>query len=164
MFENKWMDNQKIAVVDLFCGVGGLTYGLRKEGLEVIAGVDLDSSCKFAYERNNQAKFINKSIEKITSKQIRELYPKDSIKVLVGCAPCQPFSTYNRKKKGNKDKKWGLLYEFLRIIKKVKPEIISMENVPQIRKQKVFKDFVKGLESKGYSVNFKVVNAARYGV
>ena len=47
-----------IKVVDLFCGVGGLTHGLVLEGLEVVAGVDNDESCQFAFERNNSSRFI----------------------------------------------------------------------------------------------------------
>ena len=43
----------KIKVIDLFCGIGGLTHGLVKEGLDVVAGIDNDNSCKFGYEYNN---------------------------------------------------------------------------------------------------------------
>ena len=46
------------AVVDLFCGVGGLTCGLKKSGLNVVAGLDNDSTCEFAYTENNNTKFI----------------------------------------------------------------------------------------------------------
>ena len=48
-----------IAAVDLFCGIGGLTYGLQKAGIIVKAGIDLDDSCKFTYEINNKNIFIN---------------------------------------------------------------------------------------------------------
>mgnify|MGYP001617512761 CR=1 FL=1 len=94
---HKGMRKQNIVAVDLFCGIGGLTHGLMKEGLDVVAGIDFDPTCKFAYEKNNKAKFINKSITEVSSNSIRKLYPKGAIKVLVGCAPCQPFSSYNRK-------------------------------------------------------------------
>ena len=57
-----------IVAADLFCGIGGLTYGLNKSGIKVIAGVDVDEECKFAFEKNNDALFIHKSIKKITSK------------------------------------------------------------------------------------------------
>lgn len=45
-------------MVDLFCGVGGLTCGLKKSGLNVVAGLDNDSTCEFAYTENNNTKFI----------------------------------------------------------------------------------------------------------
>ena len=52
-------------VVDLFCGVGGLTCGLKKAGLDVVAGYDLDAKCEYPYTHNNHSVFINKNIEKI---------------------------------------------------------------------------------------------------
>ena len=46
--------SSNIAVVDLFCGVGGLTCGLKKAGLNVVAGIDNDITCQYAYETNNK--------------------------------------------------------------------------------------------------------------
>ena len=74
----------KIVAIDLFCGVGGLTHGFIKAGINVSAGIDMDQSCKYAYEKNNPSKFIEKDINKITSPELKLLYPKDSIKVLSG--------------------------------------------------------------------------------
>jgi DNA (cytosine-5)-methyltransferase 1 len=154
-----------IVAVDLFCGVGGLTYGLNKSGIKVVAGVDVDDKCKFAFEENNGALFINKSIKEITSKEISELYPPESLKILVGCAPCQPFSNHTQKNKDRESKEdWGLLYHFNRLIKKVKPVVVSMENVPQIVKHKVFSDFVKGLKTKKYHVKWQNVFCPDYGI
>ena len=52
----------KIKAVDLFCGVGGLTCGLRKAGIPVVAGIDIDASCEYAYTHNNDGcKFIKNS-------------------------------------------------------------------------------------------------------
>jgi DNA (cytosine-5)-methyltransferase 1 len=159
--------NNKLSVVavDLFCGVGGLTYGLNKSGIKVVAGVDVDEKCKFAYEENNGAMFICKSIKEITSKEILKLYPAQSLKVLVGCAPCQPFSKHTHKKKDREtDEDWGLLYYFLKLIKEVEPLVVSMENVPQITKHKVFPDFVEGLESMKYNVNWQNAYCQNYGI
>ena len=55
-------------VVDLFCGVGGLTCGLETAGLDVVAGYDLDSSCEYTYTHNNNAIFINRNVEEVTGK------------------------------------------------------------------------------------------------
>ncbi len=155
----------RIVAVDLFCGVGGLTCGLIKSGINVVAGVDVDDRCKFAFEENNDALFIHKSIQEITSKEILRLYPPESFKVLVGCAPCQPFSKHTQKEKDRDTKEdWGLLYRFLRLIKEVQPIVVSMENVPQITKHKVFSDFVEGLKSMEYSVNWRNVYCQDYGI
>src|SRR3990172_11595589 len=118
------------AVVDLFCGVGGLTHGFVKEKFNVIAGIDFDESCKYAYEKNNNATFIQGDLTKYSSKEIKKLYPKKSIKILIGCAPCQAFSTYTQGKK--KNDKWKLLYSFGNIIWDIKPDIVSMENVSNL--------------------------------
>ncbi len=155
-----------VTVVDLFCGVGGLTHGLVKEKFNVAAGIDFDETCKYAFEKNNKAKFIHADITKVTSKEIMSLYPKGHIKVLVGCAPCQPFSLYAHSKNAD-ESKWKLLYSFARIIKEVKPDIISMENVPQLAKfndGKVLKDFIATLKKEDYYVTHYIVNAQNYGV
>lgn len=154
-----------VQVIDLFCGIGGMTHGLIKSGLNVIAGYDIDESCRYAYEVNNDSKFINSDISNLTGNSLAKLYSDKTIKVLVGCAPCQPFSKHTHKVKNrNEDKKWGLLYEFGRLIKELEPEIVSMENVPQIEKQNVFIHFVEILEKLGYHVFTKTVLTANYGV
>jgi DNA (cytosine-5)-methyltransferase 1 len=154
-----------IVAVDIFCGVGGMTYGLNKSGINVVAGLDVDEKCKFAFEENNDALFIHKSVKEITAKEIIRLYPAKSLKVLVGCAPCQPFSKHTQKEKDRETKEdWGLLYDFLKLIEKVEPLVISVENVPQITKHKVFSDFVEGLKSKKYSVNWQNVDCPDYGI
>ena len=61
-------------VVDLYCGVGGLTHGFVKEGFNVVAGIDFDDSCRYAYEINNNAKFIHKDITQITSDEFVCVY------------------------------------------------------------------------------------------
>lgn len=107
----------KVGVVDLFCGVGGLSYGLKMAHLNILAGYDIDFTCKYAYETNIKANFVNKNIKETTANEIKEYFnkSKSSIKMLVGCAPCQTFSQYTRKLNNKDDEKWTLLNEFLRI-------------------------------------------------
>lgn len=104
------MYHMKIEAVDLFCGIGGLTYGIKRSGIEVLAGIDIDATCEYAYIENNSVPFIHKPIEEVTAAELMTLYNEDSIKVLMGCAPCQPFSryTYRYKKTGYKDSRWKL--------------------------------------------------------
>ena len=119
----------KINAVDLFCGVGGLTYGIQQAGINVVAGYDIDEKSKFAYEYNNDARFILKDIKEIEDDEILGLYPSDTdIKVLIGCAPCQPYSTYSHKYQNNENtiKKIDLLDCFGRQDELVKPYILSI--------------------------------------
>lgn len=149
-------------VVDLFCGIGGLTHGFVQEGFNVVAGIDADSSSQYAYEKNNHAKFILKDIQSIESREIENLYPKGSIKILVGCAPCQPFSRYTNRK--SEDSNWKLVQSFAKLIKGVKPHIVSMENVPELANHQVFHNFIKTLEDEKFKFSWSLIQCADYGV
>ena len=160
------MKRKEIKVIDLFCGIGGLSNGFFQEGFNVVAGYDTDASCKYAYETNNNAQFHTEDLTNVKGKELKRLYG-DSLKILVGCAPCQPFSSYSFKVKRKDEKKVNLLYTFSRLIKEVRPTIVSMENVPQLmdfNKSSIFQDFCKDLEAMGYSVSFSVVFCPDYGI
>lgn len=152
--------------VDLFCGIGGLTHGLVLEGLKVVAGYDIDKSCRYAYEKNNNATFICKDANDIQADEILALYKDRSRKILVGCAPCQPFSPLTNKQK-IENKKWNLLYSFSELIEKIKPEIVSMENVPRLKRfhdGRIFQDFLSKLKQNEYHVYHSIVYCPNYGL
>jgi DNA (cytosine-5)-methyltransferase 1 len=158
-----------IRVVDAYCGIGGLSHGLILEGFNVVAGIDSDGSCKTAFETNNNASFISKDIARFTVRELEDLFGDATIRVLVGCAPCQPYSTLARRKLSAKEKRkrWYPLYRFMRLVKAAEPEVVSMENVPELsntEKYPVFADFVKALRKAGYHVWYETVDASRYGV
>lgn len=152
--------------IDLFCGIGGLTKGLSLAGIDVLAGFDIDGSCQFAYEANNTAEFICKDVTNIRGAELNQIYPENVVRALVGCAPCQPFSRYSSRyrKEGHTDNKWRLLYSFERLVRETLPDIVSMENVPNLIHENVFKDFVKTLSELEYAVEYQVVNCPDYGV
>jgi len=157
----------KIKVIDLFCGIGGLTHGLIKEGLDVVAGIDNDSSCKFGYEYNNKAKFISKDILQVSAEEIDQLFGKRerTIRVLAGCAPCQPFSRLNLKQITREQLE--PLEKFARLIKETLPDIVSMENVSGLantEKYPIFKTFINTLEENGYNYKYEIVNVSEYGI
>lgn len=152
-------------VVDLFCGVGGLTCGLQKAGLKVVAGLDNDQTCEFAYTHNNKTKFICADISEYSSEKIDNLFGKENIKILVGCAPCQTFSKQTNKYKNRiYDKKWTLLKSFAKHIQKIKPDIVSMENVPELVKFDIFQEFYNCLSNMGYNVEYNIVDCSKYGL
>ena len=157
----------KTSAIDLFCGIGGLSYGLKKAGISVVAGVDLDASCQYAYEENVGAVFLPKDITKISGSDINKEYwsDKNETKILVGCAPCQPFSTHaNKIKNKEAGSKWHLIDEFKRLISETLPDIVSMENVPNLANQKIFQDFVSFLKEKKYFVSYSNVFCPDYGI
>ncbi|CAH0343562.1 DNA cytosine methyltransferase [Rhizobium sp. CECT 9324] len=152
------------SVVDLFCGAGGLTHGFHLEGFNVAAGIDVDASCRFAYEHNNSAPFFEKDVASLTASELAGMFSPSGPKILVGCAPCQPFSSYNQK---NEDPKYKLVEKFAELICDIEPDIVSMENVPRLlafQGGKVFDRFLKMLEKHNYSVDKRVIYAPDYGV
>jgi DNA (cytosine-5)-methyltransferase 1 len=154
---------QPTQVVDLFCGVGGLSHGFFLEGIDVTAGIDLDPSCKFSYEANNDAAFLCKDVSQLKASDLAPYFGKGP-RVLVGCAPCQPFSSYAQRYQ-NPD--WKLLRDFARLIVDVKPDVLSMENVPRLldfNDGALMDEFVDTLESAGYHVSTTVAYAPDYGV
>ena len=154
----------RVSCVDLFCGAGGLTHGFVLEGLDVRAGLDVDPACRFPYEANNNARFIKRDVSEVSVQELKELFGHAEIKVLAGCAPCQPFSTYAQRYSMEGDHKWGLLYEFARLAQGVQPDVVTMENVPTVEKHGVFQDFVDALEKLNYKVWYGVVDSSLYGV
>ena len=158
---------ENYSVIDLFCGAGALTHGFVLEGFNVVAGLDADKSCKYAYETNNPgALFIEKRIEDVTGVELAQRYPKGHVKILVGCAPCQPYSPYNQGRK-DKDEKWKLLSDFADLISEIEPDIVSMENVPDLvtfQKGKVYQDFVECLEEDYTVTEYPKVFCPDYGI
>lgn len=163
-----------IKVIDLFCWIGGITRWFIDENLNVVAGIDFEWSCKFGYEKNNKgAEFIHKDIREVTSDEIDWIYGDDcDLKILVGCAPCQPFSWMNTNK-------WDYFYDqdkansrspldkFAHIIENTLPTIVSMENVANLANEKkypAFVHFLNVLRDNKYHVKFEVVNTSEYGI
>ena len=154
---------QKFTCIDLFCGVGGLSFGLRRAGFEIAAGVDFDGRCEYPFQENIGAKFLHKDISQVEASDLRKHFRGAEIKVLVGCAPCQPFSSYSNGGKSSQD--WRLLLEFGRLCVELKPDYVSMENVPGLAKHSIFEEFVSILEEAGYSCWYDPnVKCADYGV
>ena len=152
------------SVIDLFCGAGGLSYGLSKERLALVCGIDVDEACRYPFEANTKAKFILRDVTKITGSELADAFLPELPRVLVGCAPCQPFSLYNQ---GRDDPKWALLAQFSRLIRASRPDVVSMENVQRLRRfkdGKVLLNFIQELEEDGFYVTFEDVYCPDYGV
>ena len=155
----------KCAVVDLFCGAGGLSHGLLLEGFEIAAGIDVDASCKHAFEHNNNSKFVCEDVTRFDRTRLDVLFGATETRILAGCAPCQPFSKYAQGLP--ESKKWFLLKEFGRLIAETEPEVVSMENVPGLmtfKRSAVFGDFIAMLNKHGYKTATEVVYGPDYGI
>lgn len=153
-------------IIDLFCGIGGLTRGLIDSGLNVIAGFDIDPTCQYTYEHNNNVPYHTQNVREVHAADLDELYAEDATRILVGCAPCQPFSQMRFKlgEANEHDEKYNLLLEYGRLIEELHPAIISMENVPQIKKTEIYMQFIQILQDNGYYFSEKVVYCPDYGI
>lgn len=156
--------NKRVNAIDCFCGAGGLTYGLSKGGINVLAGIDIDPACEYPYTANNEANFILGSITDITGEQIKRNFYEDGYRMLAGCAPCQPFSTYTQNKKIPTKEKWLLLNHFVRLVNDIKPDFITMENVANITREDIFQGFINSLEKLNYYVWYKIIDCSKYAV
>lgn len=163
--------NIKIAAtaVDLFCGAGGLTRGLLDAGVAVAAGYDVDNACRYPYEHNNPgAIFHDVSVSDLTGDLLAAHYPEGHTRILVGCAPCQTFSKYTQGLENGDDPKWTLLDDFARLVCEVKPEIVSMENVPELQRHPIFDRFLDTLRGEGFyftqQKEKQIVYCPRYGI
>jgi len=152
------------SVIDLFCGAGGLSHGFKLEGFDIVAGVDIDDKCRFPFERNNDAPFVLEDVATIDANELNDRFTPGLPRILVGCAPCQPFSKYSQ---GRDDGRWQLLEHFSRLICDIRPDIVSMENVPRLQKFKnsvVFDAFVRALRNNDYFVDWKIAYCPEYGI
>ncbi len=163
--QGKATSSATIACVDLFCGAGGLTHGLIDAGVRVVAGVDIDETCEHPYTSNHEGiAFHRRDIAKLTASEIIEWFGDAAVRVLAGCAPCQPFSSYSQRYDTVGTERWALLEHFARLVDEIKPDIVTMENVPAVRRHGVFDSFLASLNRHGYKVWYEVVDCAAYGL
>jgi DNA (cytosine-5)-methyltransferase 1 len=155
---------RSIEAVDLFCGAGGLSSGLIEAGVRVVAGVDIDPACAYPFETNHPgAEFHSCDVAKLDGDTLKKFWSPDAVRLLAGCAPCQPFSSYARGKAAD-HQKWGMLFEFARLVRETSPELVTMENVPGLANEEPFEEFLSALDECGYQTVYGVLNAADFGV
>ncbi len=163
------MKERQLKAVDFFCGGGGMSYGMKKAGIDVLAGIDFEPSCKETYEANIGGKFIQADVFDLKPKDLVDelnLQKNDDDLILIGCSPCQFWSIINTDRSKSKRSK-NLLAEFNRFVEYFKPGYVVVENVPGVLRKKEesgLEAFINGLEKKKYKVHFQVHNVSEYGV
>lgn len=161
---SEFLSTVDASVVDIFCGVGGLSHGMKLEDFSIACGIDLDEECRYAYEKNNDAPFLRRDVSDLSGRFLNEHFHSETYRILAGCAPCQPFSIYNQK---NDDPQWQLLSEFGRLVDEARPHVVTMENVPRLakfRNGEAFDNFIQTLEKADYHIWWKPVFCPEYGV
>ena len=166
------MENSKkvtFVAIDLFCGCGGLSLGLRRAGFKVVSAVDNDSLSVATYRKNHRSTYlIEKDIQSVTPRALMNqlnLNPGD-LDLLAGCPPCQGFSqlrTFNGGRCVNEPMN-DLVFEFMRFVKYFEPKTIMMENVPGLLADSRMEKIKKELDFLHYKYNSDIFNAWDYGV
>lgn len=169
-----------IQVVDFFSGAGGTSLGFAAINKVVplfrfLGGCDINLASASTYSKNFGTPIICEDILKIseTPETIREYmaqigYNPDMPTILIGCAPCQGFSSHGKKRwKEEDDDRNSLAIAFSRIVSAIQPTVFLMENVPEFLSKKYWRYFSKSREEfikAGYTVKQKISNSADYGV
>jgi DNA (cytosine-5)-methyltransferase 1 len=157
--------------IDLFCGCGGISVGMRSAGLEVIAGVDINEKYIASFKHNfPNAQAITDDIRSITPQEFmsRLGIEKGELALIAGGPPCQGFSkNVPRKYRFLEDDRNQLIKRFLDYCEELQPSMILMENVAEMRNgfdQAYTQEIEQRLSEAGFTVSHAVLNAADYGV
>ncbi len=150
----------RMRVVSLFSGAGGLDLGFKMAGHEIIWANDLYEDAVETYKHNLGDHIVCEDISKIDAEEIPEC------DIIIGGFPCQGFSVANMKRHET-DERNALYKQLIRIIDAKKPKFFLAENVKgltNLAKGQFFKSILSDFSSLGYKVSYRVLNAADYGV
>lgn len=159
------LPTRKPTAVDLFCGCGGVTEGLKQAGFSVIAAVDNDPVCCRTYTLNHpEVTLLQNDIIKTSAQEIKRLMNGQKLDLLVVCAPCQPFSSLNKSKKP--DEREYLILQAARFARALRPRYVLFENVPGLtKKSAIVQTLEQQFQKLGYNLSEPhQVDAADYEV
>ena len=160
-----------LSVVDLFCGTGGISFGLTQADASfgTVGGIDLDPVASATARLNHPAaEILTAPIALVDPACFRALAPNGSINLIVGGPPCQGFSSL-RPSRGEAidDPRNSLYRDFQRFVSELRPKAFLMENVVGLVHASggaLLEDIVTGFAELGYETDWRILNAAHYGV
>jgi DNA (cytosine-5)-methyltransferase 1 len=158
-------DAHPFTAVDLFCGAGGFSLGLTQAGFHVVAAVDSWEVAARTYQANFSHPFHCLDVRAIDGRDLLRSAGSSELDLIVGGPPCQGFSI--QRIGADADPRNNLILEFARIVAEARPRLFFMENVPGLlgkRGRQVAEAFVQFVVRHGYQVDWRLVNAAEYGV
>ncbi len=163
------MMRKKPVAVDLFCGAGGLSEGLRQAGFDVIGAVEVDAfACRTYGLNHGGAKLWEIDIRRLSGAAMMQTLSlrRGDLDLLAACPPCQGFSTMRTKNgtRRNRDSRNDLIFDVLRLVRSMRPKCVMLENVPGLAENRRYVAFCEGLESQGYRVTSGVLNTVDFGV
>jgi DNA (cytosine-5)-methyltransferase 1 len=169
----------KLSAVSLYTGAGGLDYGFEAAGFETRVAVEMDADCCATLATNRAWPIIREDIARVSSARILEVagLRKGEVEVLIGGPPCQPFSKSGYWVSGDaarlRDSRASTLFEYMRCVRDLLPRAFLLENVHGISYSGKEEGFllleqltreINREEGVNYSLSWKVLDAAHYGV
>lgn len=160
---------KEFRVLDLFCGAGGLSWGMHKNPhFKTVVALDFDEKAAETFKKNMPSTEV--VVGDITNTAVKDriitLAREKGINMLIGGPPCQGYSMKG-KKLGLKDPRNFLFREYLNLVGQLQPDVFVIENVKGllISTNGWFKDqIVQSIQDLGYIVRFGILNAADFGV
>lgn len=159
----------KFSAIDLFCGCGGLSIGLKRAGFKVVAAIDNDSLATATYEINHKKPLLLKEdIRSVDAEALMErlMIHKGDLDLMAGCPPCQGFSSLRtlNGSRSIREPKNDLVFEFARFVHVFQPKTIMMENVPALLGDDRLIRITEEFEILGYKCEGKIFDAVEFGV
>ena len=156
----------KYNVVDLFSGVGGLSYGFSKmPEFNILAANEIEKDISIAYTLNHpNVAMLNCDINQLTEAKFQEILKGKRVDLIVGGPPCQSYSTLGKRQM---DERANLFMQYKRILTILNPKAFVFENVSGILsmdKGRLFERIKSEFESLGYQLKYKLLDAVDYGV
>lgn len=155
-------------IIDLFCGIGGLSLGFEQAGFEVISAIDMWNDAIITYNHNRTSRVAKiQTVEEFNSKELIEIVNNQHVTGIIGGPPCQGFSTVGKREIDDPRNKMYL--EFFKAVKIASPDFFVIENVKgmlTLNKGAFVKDLIErfGPNGLGYDISYKLLNAADYGI
>lgn len=169
----KLIPNKEYDFVDFFCGAGGMSYGFHQMAdltgrLRWAGAIDIDKHAIDTYEHNYGHRPANVNLGDAEIDEIRNALDlkEGNELILIGCAPCQGFSSHRKKDHRGPDSRNTLVGRFAEIAVELNPAMIIMENVPDLlakKHWKHFQAFKETVEAAGYHIAVKILGMADYG-
>jgi DNA (cytosine-5)-methyltransferase 1 len=162
---------KKPKAIDLFCGAGGLTEGLKRAGFSVVGAIEMEPLAVRTYRANHRrVRVWDTDIARVQPEAaMRQLgLKRGDLDLLAGCPPCQGFSamrTLNGGRRVRDPKTKDLVLSFLKFAKVFFPKVVMLENVPRLQKDRRLKELARELRDLGYEfTRSEIRDAQNYGV
>ena len=165
---------EPLTSIDLFCGCGGFTLGLKRAGFRTLAAIDVSADAVAVFRANfpEIPNALREDLRVLRPERLAAMIGADRVDLIVGGPPCQGFSNVRRRDGANhgprlvQDERRELYRHFLDYVEFFRPSVFVMENVPGIRSAdggRYFAAVQSGARALGYRIHGQIVRAAEYG-